>query len=80
MWGLERNIKTLQSERDSMQEKLKDCLSTFSGLRRAIGKVSLFYETSKKVNNLNQHVAVILWLISMVAVAPRFAVQNLNSL
>lgn len=31
MWGLDRNLKTLQSERDVLEEKLRDCIVTFTG-------------------------------------------------
>nr|XP_002128552.1 uncharacterized protein LOC100181668 [Ciona intestinalis] len=38
MWGLQRNVKILQSERDVLEEKLRDCISTFSGLRQSLAK------------------------------------------
>ena len=41
MWGLERNVKILQSERDVLEEKLRDCIQTFAGLRKSIAKVIL---------------------------------------
>ncbi|XP_039265846.1 uncharacterized protein LOC120341411 [Styela clava] len=38
LWGMERNVKIIQSERDVLEEKLRDCISTFADLRKNIGK------------------------------------------
>ena len=43
LWGMERTVKIIQSERDVMEEKLRDCISTFSDLRKSIGKVTVFF-------------------------------------
>lgn len=37
MWGLDRNLKTLQTERDVLEEKLRDCIVTFTGFRKSMG-------------------------------------------
>jgi len=41
MWGLQRNIKILQSERDVLEDKLRDCITTFAGLRKSMAQVGL---------------------------------------
>ena len=39
MWGLDRNVKILQCERDALEEKLRDCVKTFGNLRHTISQV-----------------------------------------
>jgi len=39
IWGLQRNIKLLQSERDVLEDKMKDAISTFSGVQNSLDKV-----------------------------------------
>lgn len=41
LWGMERNLKILQSERDVLEEKLRDCISTFADLRKNISMVCI---------------------------------------
>ena len=42
MSTLDRNIKLLEQERNCLEEKLRECVKTFSTLRTSIGDVRYF--------------------------------------
>ena len=42
IWGLQRNIKLIQSERDVLEDKMKDAIATFAGVQNSLDKVNCF--------------------------------------